>query len=73
MRLDEELAHAALAPGSLPFLQFTLDELFNARDEATKEKIVLCCGNVKSVASVNDQMTVDNNRAFVQVINDVST
>lgn len=30
--LEEELAHAALAPGSLPFLQFTLDELFNARD-----------------------------------------
>jgi eukaryotic-like serine/threonine-protein kinase len=33
--LDEELARAAQAPGSLPFLQFTLDELFNARDEAT--------------------------------------
>jgi tetratricopeptide (TPR) repeat protein len=33
--LDQELARAALAPGSLPFLQFTLDELFNARDEAT--------------------------------------
>ena len=33
--LDEELARAASEPGSLPFLQFTLDELFNARDEAT--------------------------------------
>jgi nucleoid-associated protein YgaU len=29
-----------------------------APDQATKEKIVLCCGNVHSVAKVNDQMTV---------------
>lgn len=27
-------------------------------DQATREKIVLCCGNVKSVEHVNDQMTV---------------
>ena len=27
-------------------------------DQQTKEKIVLCCGNVKNVQSVNDQMTV---------------
>lgn len=29
-----------------------------ASDQATKEKIVLCCGNVHSVAKVDDQMTV---------------
>jgi nucleoid-associated protein YgaU len=27
-------------------------------DQATREKIVLCCGNVKAVEHVNDQMTV---------------
>ena len=29
-----------------------------APDQATREKIVLCCGNVSSVANVDDQMTV---------------
>ena len=29
-----------------------------AQDQATKEKIVLCCGNVASVAKVNDLLTV---------------
>lgn len=29
-----------------------------APDQATKEKIVLCCGNVSSVAKVDDQLTV---------------
>ena len=29
-----------------------------APDQATKEKIVLCCGNVSSVAKVNDMLTV---------------
>ena len=29
-----------------------------APDQATKEKIVLCCGNVTSVAQVDDQLTV---------------
>jgi hypothetical protein len=29
-----------------------------APDQATKEKIVLCCGNVRSVAKVDDQLTV---------------
>ena len=29
-----------------------------APDQATKEKIVLCCGNVSSVAKVNDLLTV---------------
>jgi nucleoid-associated protein YgaU len=29
-----------------------------AADQATKEKIVLCCGNVASVEKVEDQMTV---------------
>lgn len=33
--LDEELAEAAAAPGSLPLLQFALDELFQARDPQT--------------------------------------
>lgn len=30
-----------------------------APDQATKEKIVLCCGNVAGVSSVNDQLTVE--------------
>lgn len=30
-----------------------------APDQETKEKILLCCGNVAGVASVNDQMTVE--------------
>ncbi|HXC09611.1 MAG TPA: BON domain-containing protein, partial [Steroidobacteraceae bacterium] len=34
-----------------------------APDQATKEKIVLCCGNVHSVAKVNDQLTVAQNPA----------
>jgi nucleoid-associated protein YgaU len=29
-----------------------------APDQATKEKVVLCCGNVASVAKVNDMLTV---------------
>ena len=29
-----------------------------APDQTTKEKIVLCCGNVSSVAQVNDMLTV---------------
>jgi nucleoid-associated protein YgaU len=29
-----------------------------AQDQATKEKVVLCCGNIHSVEKVNDQMTV---------------
>ena len=29
-----------------------------AADQATKEKILLCCGNVTGVALVNDMMTV---------------
>ena len=29
-----------------------------AADQATKEKVVLCCGNVERVAHVNDMMTV---------------
>ena len=29
-----------------------------APDQATKEKVLLCCGNVASVSAVNDMMTV---------------
>jgi nucleoid-associated protein YgaU len=29
-----------------------------AADQATKEKVVLCCGNVTGVSQVDDQMTV---------------
>ena len=29
-----------------------------APDQATREKVVLCCGNIHSVEHVNDQMTV---------------
>jgi nucleoid-associated protein YgaU len=31
-----------------------------APDQATKEKIVLCCGNVAGVSKVNDMMSVDH-------------
>jgi nucleoid-associated protein YgaU len=31
----------------------------NVPDQATKEKIALCCGNVSGVEAVNDMMTVD--------------
>jgi nucleoid-associated protein YgaU len=37
-----------------------------ADDQATREKIVLCCGNVHSVAAVNDQMTVDQSQPEAQ-------
>jgi nucleoid-associated protein YgaU len=30
-----------------------------AKDQATREKVVLCCGNVQAVAHVDDQMTVE--------------
>lgn len=33
-----------------------------APDQATKEKIVLCCGNVAGVSKVNDMMTVDRSQ-----------
>ena len=33
-----------------------------ADTQATKEKIVLCCGNVQGVGSVNDRMTVDQSQ-----------
>ena len=29
-----------------------------AADQSTKEKVVLCCGNVENVAAVNDMLTV---------------
>jgi nucleoid-associated protein YgaU len=29
-----------------------------AQDQATKEKVVLCCGNIHSVEHVDDQLTV---------------
>lgn len=31
-----------------------------APDQATKEKVLLCCGNVANVAAVNDKLTVAN-------------
>jgi len=37
-----------------------------APDQQTKEKIVLCCGNVKNVESVNDQMTADQSEPEAQ-------
>jgi len=37
-----------------------------APNQQTKEKIVLCCGNVVNVASVNDQMTVDQSEPEAQ-------
>jgi nucleoid-associated protein YgaU len=37
-----------------------------APDQSTREKIVLCCGNVAGVASVNDNMTVDQSEPEAQ-------
>lgn len=37
-----------------------------ADNQATKEKIVLCCGNVQGVAAVNDQMSVDQSAPEAQ-------
>jgi nucleoid-associated protein YgaU len=37
-----------------------------AADQATKEKIVLCCGNVQGVAAVNDKMSVDQSAPEAQ-------
>jgi len=37
-----------------------------ADTQATREKIVLCCGNVQGVDSVNDQMTVDQSEPEAQ-------
>lgn len=37
-----------------------------APDQPTKEKIVLCCGNVQGVESVNDRMTVDQSAPEAQ-------
>jgi nucleoid-associated protein YgaU len=45
-----------------------------APDQATKEKIVLCCGNVTGVAQVNDMLTVsepaDESRYYTVVRGD---
>jgi nucleoid-associated protein YgaU len=45
-----------------------------AADQQTKEKIVLCCGNVTGVASVDDQLTVaaaaDESRYYTVVSGD---
>jgi len=37
-----------------------------APDQATREKIILCCGNVSGVVAVNDQMTVDQSQPEAQ-------
>jgi nucleoid-associated protein YgaU len=37
-----------------------------AADQATKEKILLCCGNVAGVAQVNDKMEVDDPKPEAQ-------
>lgn len=37
-----------------------------AADQATKEKILLCCGNVAGVAHVNDNMSVDQSEPEAQ-------
>ena len=35
-------------------------------DQATKEKIVLCCGNVRNVAAVNDMLVVEKREPEAQ-------
>ena len=37
-----------------------------APDQATREKVVLCCGNVANVTKVNDMMTVESGGAESQ-------
>lgn len=37
-----------------------------APDQETKEKIILCCGNVAGVAAVNDKMSVDQSKPEAQ-------
>jgi nucleoid-associated protein YgaU len=44
-----------------------------ASDQATKEKILLCCGNVHSVAKVDDQLTVAQATAPVSTFYDVKS
>ena len=43
-----------------------------APDQATREKIVLCCGNVAGVAAVKDMMTVDKSEPEAQYYTVVS-
>ena len=43
-----------------------------APDQATKEKVLLCCGNVASVTAVNDMMTVSSPEAESQMYTVVS-
>jgi len=43
-----------------------------APDQATREKIVLCCGNVAGVAAVKDMMTVDRSEPEAQYYTVVS-
>ena len=43
-----------------------------APDQATREKIVLCCGNVAGVSSVNDMMSVDQSEPEAQYYTVVS-
>jgi nucleoid-associated protein YgaU len=43
-----------------------------APDQATREKIVLCCGNVSGVAKVDDLMTVDQSAPEAQYYTVVS-
>ncbi|HEX4885459.1 MAG TPA: peptidoglycan-binding protein LysM [Casimicrobiaceae bacterium] len=43
-----------------------------APDQATREKIVLCCGNVAGVAQVKDMMTVDRSEPEAQYYTVVS-
>ena len=43
-----------------------------AENQATREKIVLCCGNVHGVVAVNNQMTVDQSEPEAQYYTVVS-
>lgn len=44
-----------------------------APDQATKEKIVLCCGNVSSVSKVDDRLTVANGAASAATFYEVKS
>jgi len=43
-----------------------------AKDQATKEKILLCCGNVAGVAEVDDNLTVEDTAPEAQYYTVVS-
>ena len=66
-KVAQEAVAAAPTPENIEALDIAFDATTGtvtvagvAPDQATKEKVLLCCGNVASVESVNDMMTVSS-------------